>query len=218
MRQLFWTLTALAASLLMIHSASAAGEKVSSADDPDFKIQGDYSGELKDPGGEVIPLGVQVVAQGGGKFRAAAYPGGLPGDGWLGESRFEIAGETRDGSVVFGSNEGRGEIKDGVMKVFAPGDVLMAELKKVERTSPTLGEKPPEGAVVLFDGSTADKFEGGKLNDDGTLAAGATSKQKFGSCRLHVEFQLPFMPESREQQRVSTKPTDAKPALDARPG
>jgi hypothetical protein len=181
--------------------ALAAGEKVSSADDPDFKVQGEYTGEMKDPGGELIKMGVQVIAEGGGKFHAAAYLGGLPGDGWIGEGRFDTNGEMKDGMVVFGGNDGRAEIKDGVLTVKAPDGKVMAELKKTERHSSTLGEKAPEGAVVLFDGTTADAFEGGKLNDDKTLAAGATSKQKFGSCKLHIEFQLPFMPESRGQQR-----------------
>jgi hypothetical protein len=181
--------------------AYGAGEKVSGPDDPDFQIQGEYIGEIKDPGGEVIPAGVQVIALGNDKFKAVAYIGGLPGDGWLGEAKFEVGGERKDDRVVFGSDEGRAEIKDGVLKIYAPGDVVMAELKKTERKSPTLGEKAPEGAVVLFDGTSADNFEGGKLNEDGTLAAGATSKQKFGSCHVHVEFQLPFMPESRGQAR-----------------
>ena len=35
----------------------------------------------------------------------------------------------------------------------------------------------------------------------GLLMAGATSKRKFQSCQLHVEFQLPFMPAARGQAR-----------------
>lgn len=198
MRQLLFALAALA---LVFQTARAADEKVSGPDDPDYKLQGEYLGEIKDPGGEVIPMGVQVVAQGAGKFRAVAYIGGLPGDGWLGEGKFEVNGELKDGTVVFGSDDGHAKLKDGELKIVGPSGEVMAELKKVERKSPTLGEKAPEGAVVLFDGSSADAFEGGKLNDDKTLASGATSKQKFGSCQLHVEFQLPFMPESRGQAR-----------------
>lgn len=201
MRPLQFTLALLTSLLLVSQTARAAGEKVSGPDDPDFKVQGEYVGEVKDPGGEKIPMGVQVIALGGGKYHAVAYIGGLPGDGWLGEGKFEVDGETKDGIAVFGSDQGRAEIKDGEMKVIGPSGDVMAELKKTERKSSTLGEKAPEGAVVLFDGSSADAFEGGKLNDDKTLASGATSKQKFGSCQLHVEFQLPFMPESRGQQR-----------------
>ena len=58
---------------------------------------------------------------------------------------------------------------------------------------------PPEGAVVLFDGSTADNFENGKMTEDGLLLPGCTSKEKFGSGKLHIEFRVPFMPEARGQ-------------------
>ena len=77
----------------------------------------------------------------------------------------------------------------------------IADLKKIERESPTLGQSPPEGAVVLFDGSTADNFENGKMTEDGLLLPGCTSKEKFGSGKLHVEFRVPFMPEARDQGR-----------------
>jgi len=192
--------------LLAIVAASltlqAADEKTSGISDPDFKIQGEYSGTIKTPdGANEHKAGVQVIALGGGKFHAVAYPGGLPGDGWDGANKFEIDGETKDDSVEFASDQGRGQIKGGVLRIFAPGDEVLAELKKVERQSPTLGAKPPQGAVVLFDGKNGDQFTPGTLTADRNLAAGATSKRKFGSCQLHVEFLLPFMPEARGQGR-----------------
>ncbi len=150
---------------------------------------------MKTPdGSDAITVGVQVIALGDGKFRSVGYPGGLPGDGWDGVNKFEVDGETADGVTTFQSDQARGEIKDGVLRIIGPDGTTMAELKKVERKSPTLGAKPPAGAVVLFDGTSAREFEPGKMSDDGLLMAGATSKQKFGDCQLHVEFQLPFMP------------------------
>ena len=61
--------------------------------------------------------------------------------------------------------------------------------------------RPPDGAVVLFDGSTASNFENGKMTEDGLLLPGCTSKEKFGSGKLHLEFRLPFMPDARDQAR-----------------
>jgi hypothetical protein len=77
----------------------------------------------------------------------------------------------------------------------ATGGKEIGRLKKVERRSPTLGAKPPKGAVVLFDGKTTDAFEAGRTTDDGLLIPGASSKASFQSGTLHVEFQVPFGPE-----------------------
>src|SRR6185503_9452959 len=49
--------------------------------DADFAIHGEYTGEMKSPEGENHKVGVQVEALGQGKFHAALYMGGLPGDG-----------------------------------------------------------------------------------------------------------------------------------------
>jgi hypothetical protein len=198
------TLLSLAAVAAMILAAPlrAADDKVSGPADPDFKVQGEYTGEVKTPDGlDSLQIGVQVVALGHGKFRAVGYPGGLPGDGWDQTNKFEVEGGMKDGAAVFGTDQARGEIRDGMLRIVSAEGAPLAELKKTERESPTLGAKPPAGAVVLFDGTSADAFNPGRTTDDGLLMAGATSKQKFGSCTLHLEFQLPYMPEARGQAR-----------------
>lgn len=50
--------------------------------------------------------------------------------------------------------------------------------------------KPPDGAVVLFDGSGTEKWARAKVTDDGALMAGATTKDSFGDCILHLEFNM----------------------------
>ncbi|HID22602.1 MAG TPA: DUF1080 domain-containing protein, partial [Planctomycetaceae bacterium] len=67
--------------------------------------------------------------------------------------------------------------------------------------SPTLGKKPPAGAVVLFDGTATDKFVKARMTEDGLLMQGAVSKVRFGSCTIHLEFRTPFMPYARGQGR-----------------
>lgn len=169
----------------------------------EFELQGEYAGEIKgDEGAQ--PFGVQVIALGEGKFRAVAYHGGLPGAGWNAEERIEKEGQLSNGEVRFEAENAAGILKaDGTLTIEADGQTL-GTLKKVIRKSDTLGQKPPEGAVVLFDGTTADKFQGGKLTEDGLLEQGVTSKQKFQGFKLHMEFQLSFMPKARGQARSNS--------------
>ena len=68
-------------------------------------------------------------------------------------------------------------------------------------TSPTIGAKPPAGAIVLYDGSNVDAWNNGHIDARGLLAAGATTKQKFTNFNLHAEFFLPFKPLGRGQDR-----------------
>jgi hypothetical protein len=72
--------------------------------------------------------------------------------------------------------------------------------------SPTLGAKPPAGAVVLFDGTSADAWTGGPWTlVDGALEANKTgdisSKATFGDARVHVEFATPLPGEGDGQGR-----------------
>ncbi len=167
--------------------------------DADFAYQGEYSGTIT-KGDKVLKRGVQVIALGQGKFHAVGYTGGLPGDGWDGGMKIEADGELKDGKVDFVAGY-TASTKDGVMNIVDENGTELGKFFKVERKSPTLGEKPPEGAVVLFDGTSADHFPGAKMSDDGLLMAGATSKQKFGACKVHVEFLLPYQPDARGQGR-----------------
>ncbi len=168
--------------------------------DEDFAFQGEYVGDLA---GSDEKLGVQVIAIGKGKFKATGYHGGLPGAGWNGEepTRPENEGERDGESVVFSEDNFVVTITGDELKVTDHSGNAIGTLKKVNRESPTLGKKPPEGAIVLFDGKNADQWESGKLSDDGLLQQGTMSKQKFGSHKLHIEFRLPYMPEANGQAR-----------------
>ena len=151
-------------------------------------------------------LGVQVIALGKGRFEAVGYFGGLPGDGWNGEKPLRAQGEVKDGEVRFQSERGLAKLsKEGIIACDPDGNEV-GRLKKVVRQSPTLGKKPPVGAVVLFDG-TADSlknWEGGRMTDDGLLMEGTASKQKFGDHSIHFEFRLAYQPEDRGQGRSNS--------------
>jgi hypothetical protein len=192
----------LAVLLLSAVPALAAGPTYTDPDkaDADFPYQGEYAGSVKSDDGDV-KWGLQIIALGKGKFHAVAYRGGLPGAGWDKDGKREADGEITDGVLVFQGDEASARIKDGAATLLNKDGGEIGKLERVTRLSPTLAARPPEGAVVLFDGKSADAFKGGKLTDDGLLQQGCTSNQKFGSCKVHIEFRLPYQPEDRGQAR-----------------
>jgi hypothetical protein len=199
----------LAAVALLSLAATTAAEKKGQPTftdpakaGPDFAVQGEYVGEIKH-GDESRKFGAQVVALGDGKFDIVLYVGGLPGEGWKrGDRQFKVPGETKDGLTTFTKDDRTGTIKDGTLTVTDSGGNALGTLKKLERKSATLGAKPPQGAIVLFDGKSAENFESGKIVEENLLGAtNCTSKQKLGDHTLHIEFRTPFMPKARGQGR-----------------
>jgi hypothetical protein len=179
--------------------------------DPDFAIQGEYIGEVPSAGGKI---GVQVVARGQGQFLIKGMRGGLPGAGWDGKEVVTGTAERQDGKVVakmkFGTEMSTATIADGKF-IIEIGDQPIT-LTKIERKSSTLGMKPPEGAIVLFDkaGDEGNWINGKlmELSDGKYLTVSKTgsikSKEKFGAFRAHIEFRLPWMPNSTGQARANS--------------
>jgi len=179
----------------------AVADPVEAAKDPDFALQGEYSGT---PGDEKV--GVQVIALGDGEFEAVLSNGGLPGVGWDGEKPrgSSKAKRAEDGSVTFQKDEWTGVLKDGRITVTTSADAAFsATLDRLERESPTLGMKAPEGAVILFDGTpetAAKHWEKAVLEGD-LLTQGALGSATFSDFTMHIEFRLPWMPKARGQGR-----------------
>lgn len=121
-------------------------------------------------------VGLQLVALGGGKFDGYLLEGGLPGAGW----------EPVKGRTLLKEDEAL---------------TLRQKLKRVERRSPSLGKKPSRGALVLFDGKSADAWERGKVEGGFLQATDALTKQRFSNYTLHLEFRTPYMPTARGQAR-----------------
>jgi hypothetical protein len=196
-----WLLSlSLLVGLIVCTSACAADPAFTNPQEagPDFAVQGEYVGEAGSD-----KWGAQVFALGDGKFSLVGYKGGLPGEGWRrGDETRKAEGERKDDVTTLQGDTFSVSIKGGVMTVKDDRGETVGELKKVERKSPTLGAQPPQGAKVLFDGTTADNFVNGKLAEEKLLAAsGAKSKLALRDHTLHIEFRTPFMPASRGQAR-----------------
>lgn len=133
---------------------------------------------------------------------------------------------TKDTVVVL-----RGSEENGVVKFNADGfDLVLKDdkftgkdkegkeisLSKIERKSPTLGAKPPEGAKVLFDGKSLDgwkKADGSKspwkLTEEGFMevvpkTGNTESVEQFQDAEYHIEFRTSFMPHGRGQVRANS--------------
>lgn len=193
-------LLALAASGGRVAAAQAGGvwtdPAVARREDADFSVQGEY-------GGADAGQGVQVVALGDGRFEAYVLQGGLPGIGWMpGKPRRVMKGVREGEKITFAAADKKmsATILDGSLHLVEEAGAK-ATLPRIERCSPTLGAKPPAGAVVLFDGSSADAWDNGKSENGLLLATGCTSKRRFGDYTLHLEFRTPYMPAARGQGR-----------------
>ena len=125
----------------------------------------------------------------------------------------QITGTTSSG-LVLGASLWSGKLAGETVQGSVAGrQVGQFELKKTERVSPDLGKRPPEGAVVLLDGSNLDQWRKRGSEDAITwkllpggvmeVAKGGdiVSKEKFGDHQLHLEFRLPYMPKSFGQGR-----------------
>jgi hypothetical protein len=161
----------------------------------DYADQGEYKNDWG---------GAQVIALGEDNFRMVTYRGGLPGDGWDKEYKQENPGK-RDGEKILftGPNSYRAELASGKITINTENGGPYT-MEKVERKSPTLGAKPPKAALVLFDGTSADEWAGGHMDQRHLLAAGCKSKKTFTNFTAHVEFLLPFKPLGRGQDRANS--------------
>jgi hypothetical protein len=183
---------------------------------PDYHIQGEYVGSLEVDG---VPemIGLHVVARGDGTFEAWGYHGGLPGAGWDGSKKIRLEGQTEGKRTILrpeGDSAGSSHliIRNGRARVRNDDDKVIGRLERVIRKSPTLGAKPPEHAVVIFDGTSTDalrvwdKEEKPGMTPEGFLqllpgSDGIETREAFGACKLHIEFRLPFEPKGRGQGR-----------------
>ena len=199
----------------------------------DFKFQGEYVGSLENSGKlgcQVVALGsgiFQAVIYTGG-LPGAGWDGKSRSimDGKLiGEkvSFTPASGSRAHVAATRGREKNPSSTRVSLLTKFPPvghkpcaahiaRDVMIGQidgapfrLKKTIRKSPTLAQKPPPGAIVLFDGSNMKEWTGGSIHKKfATLMPepnNLMSKRKFNNYTVHLELMLPYQPTYRSQDR-----------------
>ena len=195
--------TATAVLALSFSAFAEEGFTDPDAAGPDFAVQGEYAGH---------ECGAQVIALGEGKFHIVGWDKGLPGTADDVEKTAEVDAQRAGERIVFDGSGWKGAIEDGRLTATNTAGEKV-ELKRIERASPTLSAKPPAGATVLFDGTNADAWEGGKMDARKLLFCGTKSKRSFGDCTLHLEFRTPFMPAALLRWHSEAVPVPRKSAV-----
>ena len=200
-------------SLLLVACLALTGAAFAAAP-PEEVVQGLYEGTVKTGAGEQ-KAEARLVACGKGTYKlfvrlqVTAKTVG----------KIEFDGKTEGEGLAFKGKAGDAEwtaawAADGTVKGTG-GQGGKLDLKRIVRESPTLGAKPPAGAVVLlgekkYDGVVKKPLKDGKeqewvpVDGGGILVpkGGMTSKQPIaGSFKMHVEFKNPLMPDARGQGR-----------------
>jgi len=135
------SLTALLAGVALMGVALAGAPN-------EADVQGLYEGTGKDAKGE-FKLEVRVVAQGSGNYKVFVRQF-LAGDKI---ARAELAAKTAGEAVSITGKAGDAEWKGDYAAGSFKGECGAGgtfEIKRVEPKSPTLGKKPPQGAIILL--------------------------------------------------------------------
>ena len=186
-------------------------------------FMGDWQGSWKlDDGTDSGPVMAQVIALGEGKYRAnfieqfdtrAPMLAVLESQVQEGKLRFKGPGQYGDVELDIEAVVEGGKFTGRFRAQDASGSFVM---ERTVRLSPTLGAKPPAGAIVLFKGKNFKKWKrtGKKPGEDSVQwkrvngamevkpgGGSIITRKKFADVKLHLEFRTPFMPKARGQGR-----------------
>jgi len=184
-----------------LSKSALAGDTYTSADAAGllYTLQGEYLGVIDSWNGT---WGAQVIALSPKELDVHLLQGGLPGDGYKGREPSKQCRASVADNQSLGNGDGFKVTIDGSSLIVSDSEgKKLGELSKIKRESKTLGMEPPKGATVLFDGSNADGFQGGKLVEEKLLGVGCTSRESFQDHKLHIEFHTPFQPSDSGQDR-----------------
>ncbi|MBN1348560.1 DUF1080 domain-containing protein [candidate division KSB1 bacterium] len=196
-------------SLLCVVLAGCTSEEA-------VQAMGDWKGHYTTEDGQTGDLFAQIIDRGNGNYEAIITVGH--------DTKVKLMGKTEENKIVFEGKVDVGSERGGAYDVKAAisGSKFTGkfegaensgtlELKKDDKTSPSLGAVPPAGAVVLFDGKNLDHWlqrDGEpakwKILEDGAMEItehSLATKDEFGDHKLHIEFRTPQMAEKLGQAR-----------------
>ena len=165
-------------------------------------------------------LVAQVIPRGDGKYQLNL----LPEFDVKCQPLAVVTGQATDGVLRFAQDGWSGQAQGQQMTVTRPGSGQpeSCTLKPVVRLSPTVGAKPPQGAVVLFDGTGFEAWEvqAAKnapaeiawercedfmrvtpVNAETRAGHSLITKRAFRDFRMHFEFRLALMADKTGQAR-----------------
>jgi hypothetical protein len=169
----------------------------------DWQGEGGFVAQVIRADDRLLSIADQIPSQeDNGKYRANVFRAfDVPNDKPVAILDGELSGST----VTFTGDGWEGTLEGGHFKA-RKGDQAF-DLQHVTRTPPSLGAKPPAGAIVLFDGKDmtawAKMKEKDWLKEDGPStwnllstgilevvprASSLISRKSFGDARIHVEF------------------------------
>ena len=174
-------------------------------------FMGDWEGQWSPEEDKDPFLGAQIIGRGGDTYEIHLVPAPYHRC----EPYAVVTTKVQDGKLTFKSGRYSGTVTPesftGSRTVDGKSKAATFTLKKVVHQSPTMGLAPPEGAVVLFDGTNLDAFNIDPAGPwgirDGNLLSIAekgkqlVSKQTFTDVSAHVEFCLPYLPTKTGQER-----------------
>lgn len=208
----FFYLVALITSLAILPSRSISQEpdeaklpRVALTEapesDPDYQLMGEFVGLINAAENQYEPLGLQIRPLGNENFEAIQFIGGLPGQEGFKQHSLQLVGRRHQQHLILSGGPYAIFVHPTDCTIIDGNGKQLGKLDRIQRGSPTMGARAPIGAQVLFDGKDTDQFVNAKMTDDGLLMAGADLKPMFHDFNLHLEFKLPYMPNSNDQSR-----------------
>ncbi|OYP28214.1 family 16 glycoside hydrolase [Rhodopirellula sp. MGV] len=152
--------------------AAPADPLVAAADDPDFKVQGEYTGDDRS---------MQVIAIGDGEFEIVVFEAPI-------DERFSALEAPRK---LDGDADTVAELADSLSlrRVERKSPTLGAK-------------PPSNAVVLFDGTEASlSNWKGGGIDDDGFLKQGTQTTGVFADYRLHLEFRTPWMPTKSGQAR-----------------